>query len=95
MAHEFTFKTLLFASLFSNISVAAVPAHAAVPEGIDYQACLTKADSSPLVTNMCITIAIYTVDIGGIPLWRDSRSVSVDQRLFSIAPGNPTNLLPN
>ncbi len=67
---------------------------AAVPDGIHYQAYLTDDAGSPIDSDISITFAAYTVDVGGVPLWSQTELVSVDTGLFSVVLGNPGNPFP-
>ena len=78
----------------SFVAVFTLPASAAVPDGINYQAFLTNADGTPVNGSVAITFHAYNVDIGGVPLWSQSGSVIVDRGLFSVTLGNPGNPFP-
>ena len=78
---------------FALIGAAPV-GQAAVPEGINYQAYLTNADGSPINSTVSITFAAYNVDVGGVPLWNSTESISPDNGLFSVTLGNPVNPFP-
>ncbi|MFK8029010.1 MAG: hypothetical protein AB8G18_02115 [Gammaproteobacteria bacterium] len=86
---------LYFASaLFSILIVCSPLSHAAVPDGISYQAYLTNNDGSPVDATVSISFVAYNVDIGGAPLWSQTQSVTVEQGLFSLTLGNPANPFP-
>lgn len=79
---------LLAAGLFAHA------ADAAVPEGINYQGYLTDAAGSPIDAPVTVTFAAYNVDIGGVPLWNQTESLTVEQGLFQVQLANPTNPFP-
>ena len=84
-------STLLLIML---VGLAATPASAVVPDGIDYQGYLATPTGTPIDGVVNITFAAYNVDIGGVPLWNDTLAVDVDQGLFSVTLANPVNPFP-
>ena len=75
-------KFVVIATL-SFLAALALPAAAAVPDGINYQGYLTNADGTPVDASVSITFNVYNVDIGGEPLWSDTGLVIGDRGLFS------------
>ncbi len=96
------FKKRLTHSIITHLMIAAAfllvamapGSHAAVPDGINYQAYLTNADGSPVDASVSITFAAYNVDLGGVPLWNQTQPVIVEQGLFTVQLGNPANPFP-
>lgn len=81
---------LVFLSLLVSVS-----SFGAVPETINYQGYLTNADGQPVDQPVEITIAIYNVELGGSPLWSGTYNPAVEQGLFSVELGSPSNPFPN
>ncbi|NNF61510.1 MAG: hypothetical protein HKN06_09310 [Gammaproteobacteria bacterium] len=67
---------------------------AAVPTSLNYQGYLTDPSGAAIDTDTQITFSIYNADVGGSSLWSDTRTVPVDQGLFSVELGNPLNPFP-
>lgn len=67
---------------------------AAVPDGLNYQAYLTNNDGTAVDADVSVTFAAYNVAVGGVPLWSQTQTVTVDQGLFSITLGDPINPFP-
>ena len=69
-----------FAKVFSLMILAScwATAHAAVPTTVNYQGYLSDAGGSVIDGSVPVTFAIYTVDVGGVPLWTDSQNITVD-----------------
>ncbi len=86
--------TLERAVLVALFLFGATPTVAAIPDGIDYQAYLSAADGSAINADISITFAVYNVDVGGVPLWPSTQSVSPVNGLFSVTLGNPVNPFP-
>ncbi|MFK8032166.1 MAG: hypothetical protein AB8G18_18190 [Gammaproteobacteria bacterium] len=84
------FVSAIAAGFFGPLSVVS----AAVPDGINYQAYLTNTDGSPVDADVSISFLAYNVATGGVPLWNDTQTITVDQGLFSITLGNPANPFP-
>ncbi|MFK7888133.1 MAG: hypothetical protein AB8G16_14835 [Gammaproteobacteria bacterium] len=93
--HAYSLRTTPWTRLLATTILALSPlAHAAVPDGINYQAYLTSADGSPVDALTTVTFAVYNVDVGGVPLWNQTESINVDQGLFTVTLGNPVNPFP-
>ncbi|MEO1573459.1 MAG: hypothetical protein AAFU65_00700 [Pseudomonadota bacterium] len=72
----------------------AVSGHAAIPDTLNYQGYLTNADGSPVDGTLTMTFVAFNVDVGGAPLWNQTRSITVAQGLFSVALADPVNPFP-
>ncbi|MEO1576924.1 MAG: hypothetical protein AAFU65_18405, partial [Pseudomonadota bacterium] len=102
MVHPFSTFTLvrrvrthlLLITAFALVAIAP-SGGAALPEGISYQGYLTNADGSPVNGSVNITFAVYNVDLGGVPLWNQTETMSVENGLFSTTLGNPLNPFPD
>lgn len=68
------------------------PVSAAVPAPVSYQGYLSDAVGTPTTAVLSISFSLYTVSVGGTPIWTETQVVSVDQGLFTVnlgaIPGN-------
>jgi len=71
-----------------------IPAHAVIPSTLNYQGHLTDSSGVPVEGAVNMTFKIYDVDVGGIALWSDSRSVTVNHGIFSIELGQTPSPFP-
>lgn len=55
-------------------------AHAVIPSALNYQGYLTDASVIPF--DDPVTLTIYDVPSGGVALFSDARSITVDQGVF-------------
>lgn len=69
-------------------------AYAALPPGFNYQGHLTDTGGVPVDGDVSMTLNIYNVETGGVALWTDSRTVTVNQGVFSIELGGTSNPFP-
>lgn len=67
---------------------------ATLPPTLNYQGHLTDGNGAPIDGVVNIAFRIYDVDLGGLPLWTDNRSVNVQQGVFSIELGDSTSPFP-
>ena len=61
---------------------------------MNYQGYLTDDTGIPVDGPVSIVFAIYNVDVGGVPVWSDVRSVTVDEGVFSVELGGVSNPFP-
>ena len=69
-------------------------AFAALPTTLNYQGHLTDSVGAPVNGSVNVTFQIYNVSAGGLSLWADTYSVTVNQGVFSIELGAPPNPIP-
>ena len=69
-------------------------AYAALPPALNYQGHLTDSNGVPIDGPVNMVFAIYDIDTGGTALWSDTRSVTIDQGVFSIELGGSSNPFP-
>jgi hypothetical protein len=50
------------------------PAHAAIPQQINYQGCLTSAASQPVTATVTMVFRLYTVPTGGTAVYTGTHS---------------------
>lgn len=67
---------------------------AAIPPTLNYQGHLTNNAGAPTNGLLNMTFKIYDVNTGGIALWSETRSVTVNQGVFSIELGESASPLP-
>ena len=77
-----------FIGLFVCI-ILTTSAFSAVPSTISYQGYLTDPSGIALDGPQSVEFSIYNVNVGGVPQWNDTQSVSVNKGLFSIQLGGP------
>ncbi len=84
------------AAVFSLLVLAPGLANAAIPASMNYQGYLTDVSTgAPLDTSVPMSFNLYTVEIGGVPIWAATHTVSVEQGLFEVELGaDPGNLFP-
>lgn len=63
------------------------PAHASVPDNINYQGYLTDSNNNPINGTTNITFSLYSVKTGGVPLWADAVPVTISNGLFTVMLG--------
>ena len=80
--------------LIVMLTVPFAVAHAAVPDGLQYQGYLTDPSGQAVNADTSITFSVYAVDTGGSPLWFETMLVPIDSGLFSVTLGNPANPFP-
>lgn len=68
--------------------------HAAIPAMLNYQAFLTDDNGVPVDGLVSMSFKIYDVEVGGVELWSDNRTVNVVQGQFSIELGETGNPFP-
>jgi hypothetical protein len=66
----------------------------AVPQSMNYQGYLSDPTGVPVNVNETITFSIYTLNMGGTPLWVSTQAVTVDKGLFSVQLGDINNPFP-
>lgn len=69
-------------------------AYAVLPPTLNYQGHLTDSSGIPIDGPMNMTFAIYDIETGGTALWSDTRSVTIDQGVFSVELGGGLNPFP-
>ena len=67
---------------------------AAIPPTLNYQGHLTDSSGVPIDGPVNMVFAIYDIDTGGTALWSDTRSVTIDQGVFSVELGSTPNPFP-
>lgn len=67
---------------------------AAVPPTLNYQGHLTDSAGVPIDGPVNMVFSIYDIDTGGTALWSDTRSLTVEQGVFSIELGDGVNPFP-
>jgi len=74
---------LLLLAIFSLPSV-----HAEVPKLINFEGKLTEKDGSPISGSKTITFRIYNSATAAIPIWAETREVTIDNGFYSILLGS-------
>lgn len=73
-----------------------VPATAAAtPASLNYQGFLADADGAAVHGPAMLAVALYTVPLGGVPLWSDNLAIEAEHGLFTTALGRAANPLPD
>ena len=70
------------------LSILPLPAHAAIPQKINYQGYLTDPQGLPIDDTVSITFSIYSTLSGGSALWTETQSMTIHEGLFSAGLGN-------
>ncbi|MEA3357973.1 MAG: hypothetical protein U9R17_00945 [Thermodesulfobacteriota bacterium] len=68
------------------------PAHAAIPEKINYQGYLTDPHGTPIDDTITLTFSIYPDTTDETPLWTETQTVTVTDGIFSVNLGDVTTL---
>ena len=85
----------LVQALLTLVLICMLPSvHAIVPQTMNYQGHLTNSAGEPVDSAVNMVFAIYDVETGGTPLWSDTRSVTVNQGVFSVELGDAGNPFP-
>ena len=71
----------------------ATSVYAQIPEVVNVQGNLLNDDDSPVNGDVLITVSIYDVATGGVPVWTDQFDVTVVQGYFSVNLGDGINEL--
>ena len=81
-SHGVLLKSFLgFLLLWSQLSLAALP------PTLNYQGHLTDSGGAPVNASLSITFNLYNVSAGGIAVWSESQTVTVNQGIFSVELG--------
>lgn len=83
-----------FATILAILFLLSVSAYATAPGIISYQGRLTDGAGLPLTGNYSLTFNIYSLAVGGLPLWSETLNpVVVDEGIFTVLLGtvNPIN----
>lgn len=88
---------MVFVSFVLFLVAFAGPAHAQVPQLMNYQARLTDSSGVPLNSppNYEITFSVYDVATGGTALWTETQTVVITNGLLSTLLGSVTSLPTN
>lgn len=65
---------------------------AGVPQLISYQGKLTDDSGAPLTGTFVMIFSIYADEVGGSPIWTETRSVNVSEGIFNVNLGMLTEL---
>ena len=85
-------RTLIFWVITAFILAISSFAQAGVPQLISYQGILTDDSGEPLSGNYLLTFSIYADEVGGSPLWTETKAVDVTEGLLSTNLGTNTQL---
>jgi len=80
-------SVLAFLILSSSLSIAQVPGQ------MNYQGYLIDNSGTPLDGDYLMTFAIYNVQAGGTAVWAESQTVSVEDGIYNVILGQPSNEL--
>jgi len=69
-------------------------AQAEAPAALSYQGFLTDSVGNPVTGTWTLSFGLYSVPVGGSPLFEESLNVTTDKGLFSVYLGTPDNPLP-
>lgn len=75
-----------------GITIATLPAQAAVPQTLNYQGQLASAAGVPENGTVNMTFSLYDVATGGAVLWMEMKSVAVSNGMYSVILGGDTPL---
>lgn len=81
---------LISVFLVLTLTIFVCPGNAAIPPTINYQGYLTNASGAPVNATIQMTFAVYDIDVGGAPLWTETRSVTVSQGVYNVNLGEVT-----
>ena len=94
MSIESVFIRSSIVSILFLLLLSVSTTNAAVPQSIDYQGYLTDSTGVAINGSIDITLAIYSVEQSGSPLWSETKSVTVNKGLFSVELGGAVNPFP-
>ena len=87
-------RIIVFSTLILTLAFAFCPSScfSEIPRLINYQGKLTDSNGAPVTETKSITFKIYNVVSGGIPLWEETRSVTINKGIFNVLLGSSTDL---